>query len=39
MISANSSIDTPKLIQIEGSCSSPNQVIIFSLTATNAKLV
>ncbi len=37
MINANSAIDNPKLHQIDGSCSRPNQVTIFSLTATNAR--
>ena len=38
MTSASSAIETPKLIQIDGSVSRPNQAIIFSLTATNARL-
>ena len=36
-ISASSSIESTKLIQIDGSLASPNQPIIFSLTATKSK--
>ena len=39
MISASTSIETTKLIQIEGSCSRPNQLTIFSLTPTKARLM
>ena len=35
--SASNSIEIAKPIQIEGSCSRPNQAIILSLTATNAR--
>ena len=38
MIRASTIMDSTKAIQIEGSPTKPNQPIIFSLTATNAKL-